>query len=102
MTFDEARVTVDARRMMVAAGLEEWAFEIVERLGTDEEPHAGHCDYMAATIRLARDRCTARPDRVTEILRHEIAHAFTPGHSHDEVFDAKVAELNRLLEGAMG
>lgn len=55
---------------------------------------AGACHYGTRTISLSRYILpTATDAEVRETILHEVAHALTPGHSHDGVWRAKLIEM---------
>lgn len=55
---------------------------------------AGACHYGTRTISLSRHILPlASDEEIRETILHEIAHALTPGHSHDGVWRAKLIEM---------
>lgn len=55
---------------------------------------AGSCNYARRVITLSRIILPGAPDEeVRETILHEVAHALTPGHSHDAVWRAKLIEM---------
>src|SRR5688572_19774357 len=70
-------------------GLNDWKVVI-----SNGKRVAGHCNYQRKEIALSRvlmPRATYAEQR--EVVLHEIAHALTPGHSHDAVWRAKLIEM---------
>ncbi|ACH62197.1 hypothetical protein MYRNA_230 [Mycobacterium phage Myrna] len=54
----------------------------------------GSCCYRTRTINLSRTLMAFRSyDETMDTIRHEVAHALTPGHKHDRVWAAKCREL---------
>lgn len=51
----------------------------------------GLCDYRNRTIRFSLTDHSER--EVLDTILHEIAHALTPGHSHDRVWQQKLVEI---------
>lgn len=55
---------------------------------------AGYCNYNAKLISLSRVlMMKATYAEQNETILHEVAHALTPGHSHDHVWKAKLIEM---------
>lgn len=58
---------------------------------------AGCCKHGPQLITLSRHyvarNWTTNPDEVVDTILHEIAHALTPGHHHDDVWKAKCVEI---------
>ena len=78
-----------AHRLMDEHGLLGWhfAFDNARRRG-------GVCIYSSRTISMSRYLTAAwDEDKVRETLLHEIAHALTPGHSHDAVWRRKLISM---------
>jgi predicted SprT family Zn-dependent metalloprotease len=54
----------------------------------------GCCNYTKKEISLSRPLIEANEHpQVLDTILHEIAHALTPGHHHDEVWKAKCREI---------
>lgn len=78
-----------ARRLMTEHGLDEWGLRLSRATRT-----AGTCSHLQKVISLSgplfalwtEDEC-----RLT--ILHEIAHALTPGHGHDRVWQLKCIEI---------
>lgn len=55
---------------------------------------AGQCNYRERVIKLSRYLTEARtPEQVRDTVLHEIAHALTPGHGHDGVWQRKCLSI---------
>ena len=60
----------------------------------DAKTHLGICDYRKREIRLSRYFIALNPDEITiDTIRHEVAHALTPGHKHGEGWKAEARRL---------
>lgn len=71
-------------------GLDDWK----ARISIDHTHFLGLCDYKAKTIFLNGHHIDLNPDvAVINTIKHEVAHALTPGHNHDMVWEAKAREL---------
>lgn len=56
--------------------------------------YLGKCVHSHKVIYLNTHQIDTHPDvEVEHTIRHEIAHALTPGHSHDDIWGAKALEL---------
>jgi predicted SprT family Zn-dependent metalloprotease len=83
-----------AHQLMKKNGLSlwKWKFEFSKRSRTT----AGWCRDRKGVHRIALNRIYTRLNSekaVYEILLHEIAHALTPGHHHDGVWQRKCIEI---------
>lgn len=89
MDLIEARkLTTD---LMAKHGLIElgWKFEY-----DNSRMRFGICRYKKKVIGLSRHLVSINsPERVKNTILHEIAHALTPGHGHDNVWREKAIEL---------
>lgn len=72
-------------------GLTDWAI----RLNQNSQSHfLGLCSYKDKCIILSAHHIDIHPDPdVLNTIRHEIAHALTPGHGHDAIWAAKAKEI---------
>lgn len=81
----------EAKELLKKHGLTEWTFSF-DRAKT----RAGVCHYRSKTIALSvyyvKSPLTTR-EHITDTLLHELAHALTPGHTHDAIWKAKAIEL---------
>lgn len=72
-------------------GLKEWGI----RLSTNiNDPFLGLCIYKDKVIILNAHHIDIHPhDEIIDTIKHEVAHALTPGHRHDSVWADKAREL---------
>jgi len=72
-------------------GLNEWGV----RLSTNiNEPWLGICLHKDKVIVLNAHHVDIHPDlEVICTIKHEVGHALTPGHGHDEVWANKAKEI---------
>lgn len=83
--------TDTCRKLLNDNGLKDWKV----RLTTDPNlPFLGLCMYRDKTIMLNAHHIDIHPFKdVDNTIRHEVAHALTPGNGHNEVWAAKAREL---------
>lgn len=86
-----ASATKLLRELLDSQELSHWHI----RLTTDlSKPFLGLCSYKDKCIILNAHHLDTHPDpEVVNTIRHEVAHALTPHHQHDEVWRAKAVEL---------
>lgn len=79
------------RKLLDENNLPDWKI----RLATDlTRPWLGKCSYQDKTIFLNAFHIDTHPtEEVDNTIRHEIAHALTKGHQHDDIWAAKAKEL---------
>ena len=54
----------------------------------------GRCSYRTKTISLSKHLVSLNDlEKVKDTILHEIAHALTPGHGHDRVWQRKAIEI---------
>jgi len=72
-------------------GLQKWSV----RLNQNANSHfLGMCSHKDSCIILSAHHIDIHPDPdVINTIRHEVAHALTPGHAHDSVWEAKAREI---------
>ena len=73
-----------AKDLFSAYNIRDWNF-VLDRAKT----RAGSCDYETKTISVSLhfiENPKTTPYHLNDILLHEIAHALTPDHDHDEVW----------------
>ena len=76
-------------------GLHSWEVELRTKTGG----RLGGCHYKYRVIELNDFFVDNNSDEtVVEILRHEVAHALTPGHNHDSVWRAMAIQLGCTLD----
>jgi len=77
-----------AREWMNKYGLQHWSVQFIHSMNT-----AGLCVYPVC-IRLCWEYVEGSgEEKVLDTIKHEIAHALTPRHGHDDVWKAKCHEL---------
>ena len=87
MTINQAMTK--ARQMMKNHDLPYWTVTYNNR-----KRAFGVCSYRYQQIQLSRHLIPVMPDKaIINVIIHEIAHALTPGHHHDSVWQAKCIEL---------
>ncbi|KRD08599.1 hypothetical protein ASE48_08525 [Mycobacterium sp. Root265] len=87
MTMAQARG--EARALLAEHGLVGWTLVF-----DNAKKRAGQCNYRAKTVSLSRYLMATRSaDETRMTLTHEVAHALTPGHHHDAVWQRKHREL---------
>lgn len=88
-----------ARHLMEKHGLlqQGWAFQ-----WDNARRRAGRCNYHNKTITLSRHyaelNITERLDDIIDTVLHEIAHALTPGHHHDKVWQLMCVQVGAKPE----
>ena len=87
--IDQGTAEKLARQLMAEHGLSDWRFR-----WTHGHQILGSCCNYKRTIRLSRVFVTnASAAEVTDTILHEIAHALTNGHGHDEAWKQKCRDL---------
>jgi hypothetical protein len=89
--MDRRQASELLRKEMNLHGLQSWSI----RLNQNAESHfLGLCSHKDKCIILSAHHIDIHPDPdVVNTIRHEIAHALTPGHAHDDVWAAKAREI---------
>ena len=78
-----------ANRLLREENLNRWKFKI-----GDTGNNLGVCDYQRSTIVLNEFYVDHNSEKdVIDTLKHEIAHALTPGHKHDKVWKSVALRL---------
>lgn len=78
-----------AYQLLREHGLTDWKVRL-----TTQMAFLGRCHHDSKSILLNNHQIDTHPDiEIEHIIRHEIAHALTPGHGHDEVW----AEMARRI-----
>jgi predicted SprT family Zn-dependent metalloprotease len=78
-----------AESLMKLHGLRNWRFEF-----DSAKRRFGCCSYGDKTISLSRHLVLINSyESVKDTILHEIAHALTPGHHHDNVWKRKAIEI---------
>lgn len=91
-TIEALECTVETRMNMMHImrqhGLHDWSLRV-----TRSKSILGRCRYDCRQIEVSK----YQPNGCyMDTLLHEIAHALTPGHEHDEVWKAKCIELGAV------
>ncbi len=74
-----------------AYGLTDWSVRLNQNA---DSRFLGLCSHRDKTIILSAHHIDIHPDPdVIDTIKHELAHALTPGHGHDEVWAAKAREV---------
>jgi len=72
-------------------GLQAWSVRLNQNA---DSKFLGLCSYKDTCIILSAHHVDIHPDPdVINTIRHEVAHALTPGHGHDDVWAAKAREI---------
>jgi hypothetical protein len=89
--MDRKQAAERLRTEMNKHGLQSWAV----RLNQNADSHfLGLCSHRDKCIILSAHHVDIHPDPdVINTIFHEIAHALTPGHSHDDVWQSKAKEI---------
>lgn len=73
-------------------GLSNWGTRLNTAL--NDKTALGLCSYKDNCIILSAHHIDTHPDvEVIDTIKHEVAHALTPGHQHDSIWQAKAIEL---------
>lgn len=77
-------------------GLQKWS----AHLSTQETMWVGLClHFPDCTIVLNAHHVDTHPvEDIDDTIKHEVAHALTPGHGHDEVWQAKAKEIGCTIK----
>lgn len=75
-------------------GLQDWSVRIIPQSLDGRHQFLGLCSYKDKCIILNAHHIDIHPDPdVVDTIRHEVAHALTHGHGHDEIWAAKAKEI---------
>ena len=87
MDLQEAKLL--AEKLMLENGLVDYTFQF-----DSAERRFGYCSNSRKVISLSTILVKLNPEeQVKQTILHEIAHALTPGHHHDEVWRAVAIKL---------
>jgi hypothetical protein len=90
--MDRQEAATIARQELDKHGLKNWGVRIVADLS--QHSFLGMCVYKDRVIILNSHHIDIHhPQDVINTIRHEVAHALTPGHGHDDVWAAKAKEV---------
>lgn len=88
--MDIAALKREAASLFGRHALSGWRMEVSARL----KRTLGLCDYSSRSIRVNRFYAENNSEAVVlNTLRHEVAHALTPGHGHDSTWVAAAVRL---------
>jgi predicted SprT family Zn-dependent metalloprotease len=74
--------------------LPSWKFRLIH-----SKSNLGRCHYRRREIQIAKEHLETHTNmQIIDTILHEIAHALTPGHVHDEVWQAKCREIGALAQ----
>jgi SNF2-related domain/Helicase conserved C-terminal domain/SprT-like family len=91
--MDRAEFSKWARAELNNNGLQKWGLRINSSLNPSF-PYLGLCSYKDQCIIISSHHLQIHPDEeIKNTVRHEIAHALTPGHAHDTVWQDKAKEV---------
>lgn len=89
--MERHQATKFLRELLDQHGLKEWHVRLTNDL---TRPFLGLCSHKDKCIILNAHHIDTHPDiEVENTIRHEVAHALTPGHGHDGVWSNKAKEL---------
>lgn len=79
------------RTLLDEQGLKDWHVRLTSDL---IKPFLGMCSYKDKSIILNAHHINTHPDEeIVNTIRHEVAHALTPGNNHNEVWAAMARKL---------
>ena len=85
------RLNFTSKNWLDQNGLVDWNIRLNQNPAA---PFLGMCSYKDKTIILNAHHVDQHPEvEIINTIKHEVAHALTPGHSHDEVWKAKATEI---------
>lgn len=88
--MNRAEATQLSRVLLDQNGLTEWKIRLV----MSESSPLGMCSYEHKVLYLSAHLIDqTHQEIVKDVVLHEIAHALTPGHAHDSIWQAKAKEL---------
>ena len=89
--MNREHATKFCRELLDSHGLQDWG---VRLSNSTKHNFMGLCSHQDKCIILSSIHIDIHPDaEVLDTIKHEVAHALTPGHNHDEVWRAKAKEL---------
>ena len=89
--MERGQATHLCREELNKYGLSDWGVRLNQNM---DSGFLGMCMHRDKCIILSAHHIDIHPDPdVVNTIRHEIAHALTPGHGHDEVWAAKAKEI---------
>lgn len=90
--MDRQKVAQLTRQELDKHNLTDWGVRIAADLS--QHSFLGMCIYKDKVIMLNSHHCDIHSDAdIMNTIRHEVAHALTAGHGHDEVWRAKATEI---------
>lgn len=92
--MDRNKATEFARAELNKNNLSDWKVKVKV---DQKQSFLGLCIYKDKSIVINAHHVDLHPEsEVIDTIRHEIAHALTPGHAHDSVWEAKAKELGLI------
>ena len=92
--MDRAKAAQLLRAELDQHGLREWDIRLNPLSLDARMQYMGLCSYQDKCIILNAHHVDLHDEKaILNTIKHEVAHALTPGHGHDEIWAAKAHEL---------
>lgn len=90
--MDRSQVAALVRGELDKHNLKDWKIRIAADLS--QHSFLGMCIHKDKVIMINSHHCDIHSDAdIINTIKHEVAHALTPGHGHDDVWKAKAKEI---------